>query len=119
MPSSSGVAMPSRLVTEDGLMPATEASALVSPPTLSPPSRLPSRLAPVDISEVVFAPPESIPARLPMIPLSTLAPLIRPNRSLAPCGLAAFCIMPPISAGSIEPTADSTPPWLSPSILLA
>ena len=118
-PIMSGVPRLNSEAAEAGLMPDTEASALAKPFVLSPPRRLESRPEPTDC--IAPAPPAP-PIRLVMLPserVSRFSPCTILNRSPAPCGVEALVIMPPSSAGTIEPTADWIPESLSPSILPA
>ena len=118
-PIMSGVPRLSSEAAEAGLMPDTEASALARPFVLSPPRRLERSPEPTDcIAPAPPAPPIRL-AMLPSEPVSRFSPCTILKRSPAPCGVEALVIMPPSSAGTIEPTADWMPESLSPSILPA
>lgn len=109
--SASGTMRATRLFADAGLIPLEELSAEISAPALSP-NRAGIRVA-APVSRSAFTPvppPLNNPARFPSAPASRLAPLISDIRPVAPWGVAPFRAMPPITAGSSEPSAD----WVAP-----
>ena len=106
---TSGTTIASRFITDELFIPLVDASALTRLPALSPSSAGTSVPDPAFNSDCNAGLPLPPPSRLPMLPMrpgSTVGLLIVARMLCAPAGVAPFCAIRPITAGSSPLIAD-------------